>query len=93
MIARIHELREDLENIQQAWRWVVQYAGAEQISAHLENLIEYHLSCSLPSDGIEVVRWAADYLEGARKSGQEPDPDYSRVESQLRIAMAWLLIV
>jgi tetratricopeptide (TPR) repeat protein len=47
----------------------------------------------LPSDGIESVRWAADYLEGARKYGREPDPDYLRVESQLRIALARLLTV
>jgi tetratricopeptide (TPR) repeat protein len=85
--ARIQELREDYKNVHQAWRWMIQSGETNQITAYLDNFVDYHLTCSMPSEGIEAIRWATGYL------GDHPARDQQRVEIMLDIAQARMLTV
>ncbi|MDY0019687.1 MAG: BTAD domain-containing putative transcriptional regulator, partial [Anaerolineae bacterium] len=80
-----HEIRADLENIRQAWRWSVEHALVEALSGGAFGFFYFLHAAGLFREGVELFQQAVDRLQ-TLACGDDP------AEQTRRVALARLLV-
>jgi len=86
----LEEMRAEIENVRQAWRWAVTRRKVAEIKKSLQSLLDFYDTQGWFQEGKEAFRLAMEELENVGQGTEEQVMQHGVVLGQLLAGQGWL---